>query len=73
MQTGANDESVISTWAQRLKECGIVLDYLPELADAVVSGATTLNDASTCAVLARRSQRDPERKNRDAKRRTALR
>lgn len=35
-----NDESVTSgsAWAQRLKECGVVLDFKPDLAGAVVAG-----------------------------------
>lgn len=52
---GDNDESVISGWAQRLKECGIVLDFKPDLAPDVVSGATTLNDAFTQADAIRTS------------------
>jgi hypothetical protein len=52
-----NDESVSSDsgWAQRLKECGVVLDFRPDLAASVVDGTTSLNDAFTQADHARRS------------------
>lgn len=48
----ANTES---GWLARLKECGIVLDFKPDLAAEVVSGAITLNDAFTQADAIRTS------------------
>lgn len=42
-------------WRDRLKECGVVLDFKPDLAIEVVSGAITLNDAFTQADAIRTS------------------
>lgn len=44
-----------SQWRQRLAECGVVLDFKPDLAAEVVSGAITLNDAFTQADAIRTS------------------
>lgn len=43
----ANSENNISgqAWRDRLKECGIILDFKPDLAWQVVAGSLTLNDA----------------------------
>lgn len=35
-----------SGWSVRLSECGVILDYLPDLAPEVVSGATKLSALS---------------------------
>lgn len=55
VQNGVNDESVINAWAQRLKECGVVIDFKPDLAPLVVAGTVTLNDAFTQAEKIRTS------------------
>lgn len=41
----ANDGSVISGWAQRMKEAGFVLDQAPDLAAPVIAGTLALNAA----------------------------
>jgi len=38
-------ESANSGWKDRLKECGVILDYKSELAELVVNGEIALNDA----------------------------
>lgn len=48
-----NSES--SQWRQRLTEAGIVLDFKPDLAESVVSGAVSLHDAFTQADAIRTS------------------
>lgn len=40
--TSANSES---SWQSRIKECGVVLDFKPDLAEKVVSGDVALKDA----------------------------
>lgn len=40
-----NDDSVNSTWGQRLKECGAVLDFKPDLAEQVINGTVALDAA----------------------------
>lgn len=35
----------ISDWQHRLKECGIILDFKPDIADAVVAGDLALDAA----------------------------
>ncbi|QRY43127.1 ParB N-terminal domain-containing protein [Mycolicibacterium boenickei] len=44
-----------NTWQDALRQCGIVLDFKPDLALEVVSGALTLNDAFTQADAIRTS------------------
>lgn len=51
-ETGINDGK---TWQNLLNQAGIVLDFKPDLAPDVVSGATTLNDAFTQADAIRTS------------------
>lgn len=53
-----NNESVITGWAQRMKESGLVLDELPELAQSVIDGEVALDDAYR--------QADAKRKAREA-------
>lgn len=61
-----------SQWGQRLAECGVVLDFKPDLATEVVSGATTLNDAFTQAEKIRTSaERDKIMAREKAKREKA--
>lgn len=48
----------ISGWAQRLAECGVVLDFAPDLADEVVSSATTLKEALVQAERNRDAERN---------------
>lgn len=66
-----NDESVSSgsAWAQRLKECGVVLDYLPDLAPAVVAGETALDAAFKQADAIRTSAEREEILERERKKR----
>lgn len=45
----------LRSWQQRINECGIVLDYKPELADQVVNGSVALKDAFTQAEAIRTS------------------
>src|SRR5699024_4086386 len=41
-----NDQSVNnSDWQQRLKKCGVVLDFKPDLAESVVNGDLALDAA----------------------------
>lgn len=61
-----------STWGAYLKQCGVVLDYKRDLAEAVVTGDTTLNDAFTQAEAIRTSaERDKILKRERAKREKA--
>jgi hypothetical protein len=65
-----NDESVITGgWAQRLKEAGVVLDYLPDLAADVVNGVTSLNAAFEKADAIRTSAERDKIMERERKRR----
>ena len=41
------DSNINHSWQDRLKECGVVLDFKPDLAPAVVAGDIALNDAFT--------------------------
>lgn len=73
-EVGAIYESVNSdsSWTVRLAECGIVLDYKPDLAPAVVAGDITLNDAFTQADAIRTSaERDKIMAREKAKREKA--
>ncbi|MDH6247551.1 hypothetical protein [Mycobacterium sp. OTB74] len=55
-------ESVNRDWENRLNECGVVLDYAPDLALEIVCGAITLNEAHVTASEARdASPRQAER------------
>lgn len=51
----ANQESLNTDWANKVTQAGVVLDFKPDLATGVVSGATTLNDAFTQAEAIRTS------------------
>lgn len=69
----ANTTSGISDsqrdWQNRLRECGVVLDYKRDLAEQVVSGAIALKDAFTQAEAIRTSaERDKIMKREKAKR-----
>lgn len=65
-----NDESVTSAgWAQRLKEAGVVLDFKPDLASAVVAGDLTLNAAFEQADAIRTSAERDKIMARERKRR----
>jgi hypothetical protein len=52
---GEITESGKSTWRNYLNQCGVVLDFKPDLAAEVVTGAITLNDAFTQAEAIRTS------------------
>ena len=70
---GEKNESVLSkSFAVRLKECGVVLDYKPDLATAVIAGDIALNDAFTQAEAIRTSaERDKIMAREKAKREKA--
>jgi hypothetical protein len=66
------DGLVTNSFAARLKECGVVLDFKPDLAPAVVAGSVTLNDAFTQAEKIRTSdEREKIMKREKAKREKA--
>lgn len=52
---GIGESPNSSTWQAALKECGVVLDYRPDLAPFVVDGTATLHDAYQQADAVRRS------------------
>ncbi|MGJ4076262.1 ParB N-terminal domain-containing protein [Corynebacterium macclintockiae] len=58
-----NGESATTGWAHRIKEAGLVLDEMPELANQVVSSAITLDDAYKQA-KAKRDTREAEERAR---------
>lgn len=58
-----NGESATTGWAHRIKEAGLVLDEMPELANQVVSSAITLDDACGKA-KAKRAAREAEERAR---------
>lgn len=49
---GDNPGSGVTGWTERLRECGVVLDYAPELADEIVTGGVALDAAyrKACAI-----------------------
>jgi len=58
-----------SGWSVRLAECGVVLDFKPDLAPQVVAGTVTLHDAFTQAEAIRTSaERDKIMAREEAKR-----
>jgi excisionase family DNA binding protein len=52
---GDNHEFVNSGWRERLRECGVILDNLPDLAGAVVAGDLALGNAYEQAETVRTS------------------
>lgn len=56
-----NGGSAITGWEHRMKEAGLVLDELPELADAVKDGEVALDDAYRQAVAKRKAREAEER------------
>ncbi|HPR08525.1 MAG TPA: ParB N-terminal domain-containing protein [Denitromonas sp.] len=66
------DSNINHSWQDRLKECGVILDYKPDLAPAVVAGDIALNDAFTQAEAIRTSaERDKIMAREKAKREKA--
>ncbi len=67
-----NQESLNTDWGNKITQCGVVLDFKPDLAADVVSGAITLNDAFTQADAIRTSaERDKIMAREKAKREKA--
>lgn len=66
-----NGESAITGWAHRMKEAGLVIDFLPELAWDVVNGETTLDKAVNKA-RAERDRREQERRDEEAAKKQAM-
>lgn len=66
-----NGESAITGWAHRMKEAGLVLDLLPDLAWEVVEGTVALDDAYRRA-CAERDQREAERIEKEARKKRAM-
>lgn len=66
-----NDGSVTNGWAQRMKEAGLVLDLLPDLAWQVVDGSIALDDAYRQA-RDEHQKREKELKDAEEDRKNAL-
>lgn len=62
-------DSANSAWQARLKECGVVLDYAPDLASSVVDGSMALSAAFDKADAVRQSAEHDVIKERERKRR----
>lgn len=60
-----NGESAITGWAHRMKEAGLVLDELPELAQPVINGEVALDDAYRRADMKRKARQAEEQRRID--------